>query len=358
MSTKEKGTREECPTQNTNDKKNIAQSIDLVELKEQISILDVANKLYPEWKPSKSCLSPFREEKNKSFSVFSDGKSFKDFTTGDGGSVFDFYMLATGCDFQTTIRELASMAGMEQGTKPRSTMPKKSRLKPLKKKPSPYIPEDLRKPSAADMKQISLVRDVKIQAVKYFVDRGLLFVGTHLHEDCFLFVDENQVEARRMDGKLFFNDKKVMSTAGSHKTAFGVKQASWFDCIAIVEGTADLLSALHFAWCEEVENDLGFIAMPGASTNFSSDQLKTLSGKRIRIFPDCEKAGLEAAKRWERDLHSVGCVTDCFRVDGVELLNGGLSNDLGDLTSMTAEAFEDDNDLKHLFSFVHEGGEL
>ena len=48
--------------------------------------------------PSRSCYSPFRNDNNRSFSVFYAGRKWKDFGTDEGGDVFDFVQKATGFD--------------------------------------------------------------------------------------------------------------------------------------------------------------------------------------------------------------------------------------------------------------------
>src|SRR5258708_1564153 len=79
------------------------------EIKARITIPILAEKLYPGWKPHKSCLSPFREEKNPSFSVYENGRRWKDYTSDKGGDVFDFYQGATGCDRKEAFKSLKKM---------------------------------------------------------------------------------------------------------------------------------------------------------------------------------------------------------------------------------------------------------
>ena len=53
--------------------------------------------------PSRSCYSPFRNDNNKSFSVFDAGRKWKDFGTDEDGDVFDFVQKATGFDTFDTL---------------------------------------------------------------------------------------------------------------------------------------------------------------------------------------------------------------------------------------------------------------
>jgi hypothetical protein len=44
------------------------------EIKARITIPILAQQLFPVWKPDRSCLSPFRQEKKESVSVFANGR--------------------------------------------------------------------------------------------------------------------------------------------------------------------------------------------------------------------------------------------------------------------------------------------
>lgn len=53
----------------------------------------------------KSCRSPFREDRHPSFSIFDEGRRWKDHGTDESGDVFDFVCKANHCDFREA-REL------------------------------------------------------------------------------------------------------------------------------------------------------------------------------------------------------------------------------------------------------------
>lgn len=82
----------------------------LQKAKHQITIPILAAELFPSWEPRKSCKSPFRQERNPSFSVFDDGRRWKDFTTGEGGDIVDFLAKAKGFDRSSAARELITLA--------------------------------------------------------------------------------------------------------------------------------------------------------------------------------------------------------------------------------------------------------
>lgn len=63
--------------------------------------------------PGKCCRSPFREDRNPSFSVFDGGARFKDFGCPDHrGDAVDFIALARGLSRPDAARELIRMAGL------------------------------------------------------------------------------------------------------------------------------------------------------------------------------------------------------------------------------------------------------
>jgi DNA primase len=103
------------------------------EVKSRLSIEDVIAEYVPlkragrNWKG----LSPFTSEKTPSFVVSPEKQIWKDFSSGKGGSMFDFVMEVEGLDFKGTLELLARKAGVdiEQYRSPtRKNGPNKERL--------------------------------------------------------------------------------------------------------------------------------------------------------------------------------------------------------------------------------------
>jgi hypothetical protein len=99
--------------------------------KERLTVIELGRQLFPDWKPAKSCRSPFREDRNASFSVFGDGRRWKDFASGEGGDAIDFLALARGIDTRTATKEFLSMAGADS-PRPVTAQP----LAPAKSRPA------------------------------------------------------------------------------------------------------------------------------------------------------------------------------------------------------------------------------
>jgi DNA primase len=54
--------------------------------------------------------SPFREERNPSFSIFANGTRFKDHATGDSGDAITFYAMARGIENRDAVKEFLNLA--------------------------------------------------------------------------------------------------------------------------------------------------------------------------------------------------------------------------------------------------------
>lgn len=86
----------------------IERPIDLEENRNQIRdiyrIPDAWRDLGLPGEPGKSCRSPWRDDRTPSFSIFDDGRKFKDHATGESGDVFEFVKLSMDANFQESAR--------------------------------------------------------------------------------------------------------------------------------------------------------------------------------------------------------------------------------------------------------------
>ena len=320
------------------------------EIKARLTISQIGERLFPAWSSGKSCRSPFRDDKNPSFSVFADGAAWKDHATGEAGDIFTFYQKATGLPFKDAVEKLEVLAGIhEEKQRPQ----KKSHM---------HLPVDLHEGGVAELAIVAKLRGINSEACQLAAGRGLLKFGAVAGFPCWLLLDQTRksAQARRMDGTLFpaigsLSARKAHTLKGSCQSwPLGLLEADEMPFLALVEGGPDLLAAFHFAHAEGNADLLGVVAMLGASNSIPEDALSHFKNKRVRIFPHDDAAGLKAATNWTRQLQSVGADVDCFRVGGVTLDGGGISKDLNDLVRMGADAFEDDRSLWNLFNYVEE----
>lgn len=84
---------------------SLQQRLDVfAEAKARYTVFDLWPALDLPGDPKASCKSPFREERHPSFSIFDQGRAWKDHGSGEGGDVIEFIRIATGWT-HTEIRE-------------------------------------------------------------------------------------------------------------------------------------------------------------------------------------------------------------------------------------------------------------
>src|SRR5262245_792694 len=88
-------------------------------------------------KPARSCRSPFREDRHPSFSIYDDGRRWKDYATGEGGDAVDFIAKALGISNEDACRKLIDMAGTRRE---KSAFPAASAKVEPSRKFEPYDP--------------------------------------------------------------------------------------------------------------------------------------------------------------------------------------------------------------------------
>lgn len=83
--------------------KNAGRPPSIEEIKARYSIPDAWRDEGLPGQPGRSCKSPFREDRHASFSVYDDGRRFKDHADGIGGDVIDFLAKARGCSMEDAL---------------------------------------------------------------------------------------------------------------------------------------------------------------------------------------------------------------------------------------------------------------
>lgn len=337
----------------------------ITQAKERLTIPALGAMLFPEWKPAKSCRSPFREDRNPSFSVHDGGRKFRDFATARSGDAIDFLALARGLSNAEAVRAFLRLAGMDDAREAvpvGAVVPKvMQRIEQqfVRSDRTPTFPDDLRPGTPAELTILAKLRNLNREAVKIASERGLLHFGT-MHDGRSTTTvwtitdrDRRNGQARRLDGlpwQSLPGTPKAKTLPGSAAAwPVGIQEATTYSCIAVVEGGPDLLAALHFGWAEGKESAVTPVAMLGASLSIPDQVLSMFSGKRVRIFPHTDDAGQDAAARWEQQLVAVGAEVDCFSLSGISMTTGEPVGDLNDLASIHADQFEEDRDLWNIF---------
>jgi hypothetical protein len=310
-----------------------SQSWNLDELKDKVRIPIVWEALELPGDPKKSTFSPFRNEDNPSFSVFDNGKKFKDFGDAEAhGDVFDFVRKALKCSKGEAIqwvKEFAqnpknfSASGASENSHPHLNSTKED---------GPPLSLVLTSPSEEQIEQIAKLRRLPdTSGLRLIASRGLLHVGNLFSKECWVITDKARKNARfRPMTGTFENGVKSRAPFGA--------QSAWLindindatEIVVIVEGEGDLLAA-SVVMCFII-NDLrkydsaldavAFACMTGSTIGIPSDSLNLFRGKICLILGQNDEAGKSAVNRWAQQLSDAGAAGVKWwlpEVDGCDL---------------------------------------
>ena len=84
-------------------------------IKEVVRIEDLADRLGYPVQRNGFCFSIYKQEKTPSLKLYPATDSFYDFSSGEHGSVIDFYMGVYSVDFATAVKELGDLYGITYG---------------------------------------------------------------------------------------------------------------------------------------------------------------------------------------------------------------------------------------------------
>ena len=314
--------------------------VDVAELKMQLPMPDLMQKLGLGAYCRKSCRSPFRDDKQPSFSVYQDAGMwfFKDHATGQSGDEIHFvathYQLDPRSDFKEVIARYADLAGCSS---PIFT------AKPTQRRPKKKVNlKGFHQPSPDELSLIAEGRPYSIAGLEWAADRGLLLAGELSGKSAYAVTDSTHqlAEAERVDGGAFSGGRKCHALPGSNKGwPVGIKEATNYPAIAILEGIPDLIEAHNYILFEQASHrdkrDVHClpVGMLGASTVISEEALPFFTGKHVRIFCHNDKAGRAAGEKWATQIHSHSPVKiDFFSFEGITDDDGCEISDLYDTT--------------------------
>ena len=302
--------------------------------------------------PGTSCRSPFREDRNPSFSVFDKGRAWKDHATAEGGDVVCFIERATGCTRGQAITRLLAMAGIEDT--PRRKRRTKARTWP-----------EFRPGTRAEKRALAVLRNLGPEAIDIAAARGFLHFADMPDDGetvvAWIVSDNGRRngQARRLDGKPWQSGEAKGAKAktlpkkpnGGGAWPIGAECIEGRPIVALLEGGADLLAAFHFMYNEGRLEDVAPVAMLGAGMKIPAAALPYFKGKRVRIFPDIDEKGQgqAAGRRWAKQLRGVGGKVDGFSFEGLIQTRGAPVGDLNELTNQDPDNWESTWDAREVF---------
>ena len=199
-------------------------------------------------------------------------------------------------------------------------------------------------PTGAEIETIAQLRGLSPQGVSLAAERGLLFCADSEEGRDWIVTDSKRIstQARRLDGQLWERiNAKAWTLPGSVGSwPVGIREAEGFPSIALVEGSADLLAAMHLIWVAQQEKRIAPVAMFGASMHIAKSAIPHFKGKRIRIFADADEEGLKAEGHWWHQLESAGAKVDGYSFAGFLCSDGNPVKDLNDFALIDPDQWE------------------
>ena len=267
--------------------------------------------------PKSSCKSPFREDRNPSFSIHSDGTAWTDHATGDGGDVIEFIRHAIKGDHRAVRQWLQERIGTDHHVVTKAPRTPAKAPEPPKAIKWPSAPS---KGTMEDWSAFAESRGLTFPAVHTMVHAGILRFCQVEGRDCYVVTDADNraAEIRRVDGKPFGSSKAFPLTGvdkswlpGAELLAGEPMQVS----AIITEGATDLLSAIdiysRYKRDHAGESSWVPMALLGAKCrNLHPEAVELLRGRHVRLVPDGDEAGDEMAEHWMRLLRRIGCPVD------------------------------------------------
>ncbi len=162
---------------------------------------------------------------------------------------------------------------------------------------------------------------------------GLLVFGDWYGQECFGVTDKSGrvLEIRRVDQQPFpafgtLSERKSHAIRGSQKAwPVGIMEAVNKETIILLEGMPDFLEAHNLILAEsgerpELVDKVAAVAMLSSSPGIHADALRFFQGKRVRIFPHAEGAGVKGADKWRHQLVEAGAgKVDFFSFEGFKV---------------------------------------
>lgn len=286
------------------------------------------------------CHSPFYERTSRpAFSIFDDGRAFKDHRTDAKGSAVDFLILATALSRSAACVKFIELAGGRRCDARVSTP--RTAPAPQAPRPAPTLPP-MDSGTDDELRQLAALRHLDCDALRIALGAGLLRFAILKGHRAWILTDAAALnaQARRLDGKPWehLDGAKSFTLPGCWAGfPLGVAHAQNYAALMLCEGGPDFLAAFHFIANADRLADICPIAMLGANQRIHEAALPMLAGKRVVIYAHADAAGQCGAERWREQLHSIGATVEKFDFKGLLKADGSPVKDLNDCTQIHAD---------------------
>lgn len=305
-----------------------------------ISIFDAANRFGVALKgKGKLYSSPFRRDEHPSFSIFGDGKFFKDLATGETGNVISFTAKLKGISNKEAYKLLLSE--FDNGSFKAVSLDSLNEKKPRKgdiNAPQKLLWDD----ALAEI--VAKRYSVSVGSLKHAFDAGCFGFGNSNKTGNVWIVSDNRklsYQIRRMDGNNWkFSGKEAKAWTLKNSDCsypIGLENAKDKQAICICEGSTDFLSCFHILKKLNMLGTHAPVAMLGAKHKIGIPYLHEFSGKVVMIFADADEAGYEAGMTWANQLKDIAAVAMIYMLPEHTLKSGKKIKDLNDYLRYTHE---------------------
>ncbi len=171
---------------------------------------------------------------------------------------------------------------------------------------------ELRPPCSEELAGVARLRGIPQDGVLLASRHGLIKAASFEGHPCFVIHEGTFAQARRYDGQpLLSRDGRTIKAKNLPGSAGGfigrclLRQAPH---VLLVEGAIGLVEALTAFCLADRKKAWTVLAATSASSRFARDPalLKMLADRHVRILPDADEAGMNAAASWMADLRAVG----------------------------------------------------
>lgn len=304
----------------------------LEEAKAALNVAEAWHRLGLPGQPSKSCRSPFREDRSPSFSVFDNGTRWHDHADGTGGDVIDLVATALNISLADAARWLLEQSNARTN---RRDWPRARRATQANPKPAvahkPLLLPTMDKGTISELTQLQRQRGFQYFAgLQIMLNRGQLRFATMAdgaeQVRCWIITDDSRrnAQARRLDGlswQSLRGTPKAKTLPGSQAAwPIGASRIEKSDTVLFTEGTPDLLAAATFATFD-FKGYWEAVAMIGAGLSIHTNALPLFAGKTVFLFVHHDSAGIAAARRWHGQLTKAGATVTalCSETEGRDL---------------------------------------
>ena len=261
--------------------------------------------------PKASCKSPWRDERTPSFSIYDNGRKFKDHGEQIGGDVVEFIRYTLGTD-HAGVRQWLTQHLTNVPTVPtkRTTTPKVIQW------PAPHHEGDERHHSA-----MVKARGLHPITVRFLAKFDMLRFTNIQGMSGFIVSDASMrnAEIRRANGAPWPQSGKPQYplTGAAKEWLVGAEILRHVPDahVMLCEGATDFLTAwdlvVRYRMQDRTAPKWVPVGLLGAGCKVLHPECaELLTGRHVRLVPDGDKAGREMLAHWQEVLASIGCTTD------------------------------------------------